>query len=138
MIEFFSETDFELSKKEELSNWISSVITSEGFSLGDVTYVFCDDAYLHQLNVEFLDHDTFTDIISFDYSMGKEVHGEIYISTERVKENAAQFDATFENELHRVMIHGVLHYCGYKDKTAPQIKQMRAKEDTTLARRDFL
>ena len=138
MIEFFSETDFELSKKEELSNWISSVITSEGFSLGDVTYVFCDDAYLHQLNVEFLDHDTFTDIISFDYSMGKEVHGEIYISIERVKENAAQFDATFENELHRVMIHGVLHYCGYKDKTAPQIKQMRAKEDTTLARRDFL
>ncbi len=138
MIEFFSETDFELSKKEELSNWISSVITSEGFSLGDVTYVFCDDAYLHQLNVEFLDHDTFTDIISFDYSMGKEVHGEIYISIERVKENAAQFDTTFENELHRVMIHGVLHYCGYKDKTAPQIKQMRAKEDTTLARRDFL
>ncbi|MCH2489889.1 MAG: rRNA maturation RNase YbeY [Flavobacteriales bacterium] len=138
MIEFFSETDFELSKKEELSNWISSVITSEGFSLGDVTYVFCDDAYLHQLNVEFLDHDTLTDIISFDYSMGKEVHGEIYISIERVKENALQFNTTFETELHRVIIHGVLHYCGYKDKTTPQITQMRAKEDAALARRDFL
>ena len=132
MIEFFYETDFRLSKSENIAKWITEVISNEGFELGEIAYVFCDDAYLHQLNMEFLKHDTFTDIISFDNSVGKEVGGEIYISVERVKENAAVFNASFEEELHRVMIHGILHYCGYKDKSETQAEMMRNKEDEAL------
>ena len=93
---------------------------------------------MHQLNVEFLNHDTLTDIISFDYSVGKQIHGEVYISIERVLENAALFETDFENELHRVIIHGILHYCGYNDKTETESDQMRAKEDEALARRSFV
>lgn len=132
MIEFYYETDFRLSKSENLAKWISGVISHEGFDLGEIAYIFCDDAYLHQLNVEFLKHDTFTDIISFDNSVGNEIGGEIYISVERVRENAAEFGTSFEEELHRVMIHGILHYCGYKDKSSMEAEMMRNKEDEAL------
>lgn len=132
MIEFYSETKFELSDKERISTWLGNVIVEEGKSEGDITYVFCDDAYLHNINLEFLQHDTLTDIISFDYSLGNQVHGEIYISIERVIENASNFDTTFENELHRVMVHGILHYCGYKDKLEVEASLMRDKENRAL------
>jgi rRNA maturation RNase YbeY len=94
--------------------------------------VFCDDAYLHKLNVEFLRHDTLTDIISFDYTVGKIIHGDIFISIPRVTENAKEFDVTFESEINRVIVHGVLHYCGYKDKTEEDVKVMRNKENFYL------
>jgi len=132
MIEFYSETNFELSDQVRISAWLGNVILEEGKSEGDITYVFCDDAYLHNINLEFLQHDTLTDIISFDYSLGNQVHGEIYISIERVIENASNFNTTFENELHRVMVHGILHYCGYKDKLEVEASLMRDKENRAL------
>jgi len=137
MIDFFYQTDFTLQKEQEISSWISEIITSEGFVEGDITYVFCDDDYLYNLNKEFLHHDTLTDIISFDYSLGKQIHGEIYISVERVTDNAKSFNTAFDNELHRVIIHGILHYCGYKDKLDNEASLMRSKEEEALTKRDF-
>jgi probable rRNA maturation factor len=99
--------------------------------------VFCDDDYLHKLNLQFLNHDTLTDIISFDNSLGKQIHGEIYISVERVKENAGTYQVAFLEELHRVIIHGVLHFCGYKDKTKKQQETMSRKENEALDLRTF-
>jgi len=132
MIQFNYETDFSLEDEDRLAAWISSVITSEGFTEEEINYIFCDDEYLFKLNVEFLDHDTLTDIISFDYSIGKIIQGDIFISVERVKENAEDFNVEFLNELHRVMVHGVLHYCGYKDKSETDESLMRSKEDFYL------
>ena len=137
MIEFYSETDFNIEDTKALSHWISKIILHENHELGDLTYVFCDDAYLHKLNVQFLNHDTLTDIISFDNSLGKQIHGEIYISVERVKENAATYQVAFLEELHRVIIHGVLHFCGYKDKTKKQQETMSRKENEALNLRTF-
>ncbi|KJJ38641.1 rRNA maturation RNase YbeY [Aequorivita vladivostokensis] len=132
MIEFNFETDFELKSRMKIQKWISEIIISEGFEEGEVLYIFCDDEYLHKLNVTFLGHDTLTDIISFDYRAGKQINGEIYISVERVAENSKDFKTNFEDELHRVMIHGILHFCGYKDKTALEEGAMRSKEDEAL------
>ncbi len=132
MISFNYENDFELNNEEQFSNWISSVIVSEDKKEGEINYIFCDDEYLLGLNKQYLNHDTLTDIISFDYSVGKELHGDIFISTERVLENAAEFKVTFEEELKRVMVHGVLHYCGYKDKSDEDEKLMRSKEDEKI------
>lgn len=129
MINFNYETDFSLSNEVGLAEWISSVITNEGFKLGEVNYVFCNDNYLHKLNIEFLNHDTLTDIISFDYTMGKIISGDIYISVDRVADNATDFNVDFDTELSRVMVHGILHYCGYMDKTDNDAKLMRSKED---------
>tara|TARA_R110002124_G_C8595550_1_gene483761 strand:+ start:155 stop:565 length:411 start_codon:yes stop_codon:yes gene_type:complete len=133
MISFNYETDFKLENESVLSNWITNVIASEGFKLEEINYVFCDDDYLHKLNVEFLNHDTLTDIISFDYSVGKLIQGDIFISIERVEDNAKDFHVTFNKELQRVIVHGVLHYCGYKDKTDDNAKLMRQKENHYLA-----
>lgn len=132
MIEFNFETDFELKNKSNLQKWISEIIISEGFELGEIVYIFCDDEYLHKLNVEFLGHDTLTDIISFDYRVGKQINGEIYISVERVIDNSKDFDTNFEEELHRVMIHGIFHFCGYKDKSDTDERSMRNKENDSL------
>ena len=137
MIEFYSETDFNIEDTKALSRWIFEIILNENHELGDLTYVFCDDAYLHKLNVQFLNHDTLTDIISFDNSLGKQIHGEIYISVERVKENAGTYQVAFLEELHRVIIHGVLHFCGYKDKTEKQQETMSCKENEALDLRTF-
>lgn len=129
MISFNYETEFELPYEEQVSIWISAVIKNEGFKEGEINYIFCDDDYLLKLNVEFLNHDTLTDIISFDYTMGKEIHGDIYISVQRVKENAKDFEIDFNSELNRVMVHGILHYCGHKDKTKADKTAMRSKEN---------
>ena len=135
MISFNYETDFKLENEIKLSEWISKAINSENCKEGELNYIFCSDDYLHKINVDFLNHDTLTDIISFDYSVGKELHGDIYISVERVEDNAQDFDVSFEDELARVMIHGILHYCGYKDKSDEDAKLMRSKEDHYLSTR---
>jgi len=132
MINFNYETDFNLEDEEEISKWIIEAIANEGFKLEEINYVFCDDEYLHKLNVEFLDHDTLTDVISFDYSVGKIIQGDIFISVERVIDNAKDFKVDFLSELKRVIVHGVLHYCGYKDKTESDAKLMREKEEYYL------
>ena len=132
MIEFNYETDFILDDETSLKNWINAVASEQEFELGEINYIFCDDAYLHKLNVEFLDHDTLTDIISFDNSLGKLLNGDIFISVERVKDNAADYKVSFPDELHRVMIHGVLHYMGYKDKSSDEKKMMRNQENSAL------
>lgn len=132
MINFNYETDFSLNNEEEISIWINETIVSENHILDEINYVFCDDDYLCKLNIEFLNHDTLTDIISFDYSVGKNIQGDIFISVERVVDNAKDFGVSFEEELHRVIIHGVLHYCGYKDKTDDDAKVMREKENHYL------
>lgn len=132
MINFNYEADFKLTSEKDISIWIETTISEEGYKLEEINYVFCDDEYLHKLNVEFLNHDTLTDIISFDYSIGKIIQGDIFISVERVEDNAKDFGALFEDELHRVIIHGVLHYCGYKDKTEDDAKVMREKENHYL------
>lgn len=133
MINFNYETDFKLQSEVQISTWITNTISSEAYKLGDINYVFCDDEYLHKLNVEFLNHDTLTDIISFDYSVGKIIQGDIFISIERVTDNAKDFGVSYEDELKRVIIHGVLHYCGYKDKTDDDAKLMREKENHYLS-----
>ena len=135
MISFNSEVPFEISNADTIASWLSSIISQEDYNEGEVSIVFCDDEFLHKLNVEFLDHDTLTDVISFDYSMGKEIHGEIFISIERVQENAKEFDQSFEAELSRVMAHGILHYCGYKDKSTSEAATMRSKEEFYLQQR---
>ncbi|MDI1254706.1 MAG: rRNA maturation RNase YbeY [Flavobacterium sp.] len=132
MISFNYETDFELSNEEAYANWLSEVILSEEKSEGEINYVFCDDDYLHKINVEYLQHDTLTDIISFDYSVGNELHGDIFVSVERVKDNAADFKVSFDEELKRVLVHGILHYCGYKDKSESDERVMRNKEDEKI------
>ena len=132
MISFHSEVPFEIVDAGAKATWLSAVISSENYNEGEVSIVFCDDHFLHKLNVEFLDHDTLTDVISFDYSIGKEIHGEIFISIERVKENAKEFNQSFEQELSRVMVHGILHYFGYKDKLPSDARVMRAKEEFYL------
>ena len=132
MITFNYETDFKIQDEDKTSQWVIECIENEEFEQGELNYIFCDDEYLHKINVEFLQHDTLTDIISFDYTMGKLVSGDIFISVERVKENASQFKVPFEEELHRVIIHGVLHYMGYKDKTDDEKQIMRDKENTCL------
>ena len=132
MITFNSETSFTLKNQKRLVKWISDVISSEGFQVGEINYIFCNDSYLNKINQEFLNHDTFTDIISFDYTLGKEVGGDIFISIERVLENAEKFNEVFENELYRVMIHGILHFMGYKDKTKKEKTLMRTKEDEKI------
>ncbi len=132
MISFNYETDFELENEEVFENWIIDIVDSEASAVGEINYVFCDDEYLHKINVEYLNHDTLTDIISFDYTVGNLIQGDIFISIERVKDNAADFMVSFEEELKRVMAHGILHYCGYKDKTDDDAKLMRQKEEEKI------
>ena len=126
------DVDFKLAKKPPLSIWIENVVKKEGKTLGAVSYIFCSDDYLHKMNLEFLNHDTLTDIITFPYN-NDPIEGDIFISIDRVKDNAQDFKVSFETELHRVMIHGILHLCGYKDKTTEEAKLMRHKEDESIA-----
>lgn len=132
MISFNYETDFELDNEAHYEDWISRIIESEGFDEGEINYIFCDDEYLHKINVEYLDHDTLTDIISFDYTVGNLIQGDIFVSVERVKDNANDFNVSFEEELKRVLSHGVLHYCGYKDKSPKDEALMRSKEEEKM------
>jgi probable rRNA maturation factor len=133
MITFNYENDFLLDDEIIYQDWISKIITSEGFTEGEVNFIFCNDDYLLNINIEYLNHDTYTDIISFDYTVGKLLQGDVFISTERVLENATTFNVSFEDELKRVLSHGVLHYCGFKDKNEDDAKLMRQKEDDKIA-----
>lgn len=132
MISFNYETDFKLDNESQYEDWISRIIESEGFDEGEINYIFCDDDYLHKINVEYLDHDTLTDIISFDYTVGNVLQGDIFVSIERVRDNANDFNVSFEEELKRVLSHGVLHYCGYKDKLPKDEALMRSKEEEKM------
>ncbi len=132
IINFYSENDFTLEDQEVYSNWIRNVIISENRKVGEISYIFCDDDYLFDLNKEYLKHDTLTDIISFDYCVGKIVQGDIFISIDRVKENSVLFNVSFPDELRRVIIHGILHLCGYKDKTVEESELMRIKEEEKM------
>ena len=117
MINYFSSTDYVVNYKDELTSWLEGAIMKEGRTLGELVYNFCSDETHMKINKEFLNHDTLTDVITFDYSVNNEVSGEVFISTERVRENAKEYQQSFDQEKRRVMIHGVLHLCGYKDKT---------------------
>jgi probable rRNA maturation factor len=132
-IEFHAEGAFILENQAKFSAWFEATAKEEGKHIGSLNYIFCDDEYLIKINVEFLNHDTYTDIITFDYSVGDELIGDLYISTERVSENAKEFKESLEDELNRVLIHGLLHLCGYKDKTEEEAKLMRTKENYYLS-----
>ena len=132
MITFNYETNFKLKNEKSLENWIQKVIADHDCEEGELNYIFCDDTYLHKLNVEFLQHDTLTDIISFDNSIGKLINGDVFISVDRVADNAKDFKVSFREELERVMIHGVLHYLGFKDKTEEDQKEMTLQENNAL------
>ena len=128
---------FILKKKPAIISWLSYSIRNENKVSGDISYIFCSDEYLHKINVKHLNHNTLTDIITFDYCEENIVNGDLYISIERIRENAQLYNNTIENELHRVMIHGIMHLCGYKDKTPEDQNVMSAKEDFYLNLRDF-
>ena len=137
MITFNYETDFELTTKAKIADWVSKSIVNEAFKEGDINYIFCDDDYLLDINVKHLKHNELTDIISFDYSLGKILSGDIFISIDRVRENSLKFKVNFDDELQRVIIHGILHFCGYKDKSKEDKGLMRKKEDYYLSLRTF-
>ena len=132
MILFHSETKYTLPSKRKYKNWLSRLAETEQKKIGEINYIFCDDEYLLKVNQQYLQHDTYTDIISFDYSEGKAVSGDIMISIERVNENAQKYQVSFDDELLRVMAHGILHFCGYKDKTTKESSMMRSKEDAAV------
>jgi len=130
--------DFDLPNQKQIVQWIEATIAAEQCKLAHLNFIFCTDAYLHKINVDYLDHDTLTDVITFPYAAdGEPIEGDIYISIERIKENAAKFEVTFLKELKRVMIHGVLHLCGYGDKSEKEQKIMREKENFYLARNKY-
>lgn len=132
MIDFHFKSDLILENLSDYSDWVSRIIVSEGFSLGQIDYIFCTDDELLQMNMEYLNHDTLTDIITFDYTFDKTISGDIFISSDRVSENASKFGVDFQNELLRVMSHGILHLAGYGDKTKDEKSKMRQKEEEKI------
>ncbi|MDB5089249.1 MAG: rRNA maturation RNase YbeY [Mucilaginibacter sp.] len=139
-IQFFEEDiTYKLKNKTAVRQWITETIQAEGYKLKELTYVFCSDSYLLQMNQQYLDHDTYTDIITFDNSeIANTIIGDIFISIDRIRENALKFSKTEADELHRVIIHGALHLLGYTDKSAPDKKKMTLKEDFYLNKRSFI
>jgi rRNA maturation RNase YbeY len=139
-ISFFEEEiQFKLKNKAQVRQWITETIVAEGYKLKELTYIFCSDAYLLQINQQYLDHDTYTDIVTFDNSEEEgKIVGDIFISIERIRENAKKFKVSETDELHRVIIHGVLHLLGYTDKTASSKEKMTQKEDEYLSKRSFI
>lgn len=134
-IHFFTEDiSFELKGKKSIRQWIEDVVHKEGAKINELNYIFCSDEYLKQVNIEYLDHHYYTDIITFDNADNADtLESDIFISIDRVKENSQEFSRTFKEELHRVIIHGVLHLLGYKDKEEQDVIMMRQKEDDSLA-----
>ena len=132
MIEFHFEIKFTLNNQRELQRWIEEVIISENKILGDLNYIFCSDEYLLERNIKYLNHDNLTDIITFNFCEREIINSDIMISIDRVKENSTIFENTFLDELHRVMIHGVLHLIGYDDQNKKEKQIMRDKEDFYL------
>lgn len=133
-ISFTSEdVSFKLDNQNEVALWIIDIINKEGKIPGEISYIFCSDDFLHNINIKYLNHDTYTDIITFNYCEEKIINSDIFISIDRVKENSKTYKTSFHQELMRVIIHGVLHLLGYNDKTANETKEMRAKEDFYLS-----
>ncbi|MCS3530215.1 rRNA maturation RNase YbeY [Chryseobacterium sp. JUb7] len=132
MIQFFYENLPE-SVNTEYTKWLKDIILSEGKKLGEINYIFCDDEYLLKVNQDYLQHDYYTDIITFDYVKGKTISGEIFVSLQRISDNASTLSKEYEEELRRVLAHGILHLSGYKDKTEEEEQLMRSKEDFYLA-----
>ncbi|SDQ43790.1 rRNA maturation RNase YbeY [Chryseobacterium soldanellicola] len=133
MIQFFYENLPE-SVNTDYTKWLEELIFSEGKRLGEINYIFCDDEYLLKVNQDYLQHDYYTDIITFDYVKGKTISGEIFVSLQRISDNASALSKNYEEELRRVLAHGILHLCGYKDKTEQEELLMRSKEDFYLAK----
>lgn len=138
-IRFFEEDiSYKLKNKLAVRQWIAQTVQAEGYQLKELSYIFCSDSYLLQINRQYLNHDTYTDIITFDNStLVNVVVGDIFISIDRIRENAAKFNTRLADELHRVIIHGVLHLLGYTDKTSADKKKMTIKEDFYLNKRIF-
>ncbi|WP_019670874.1 rRNA maturation RNase YbeY [Eudoraea adriatica] len=132
MISYQYEADFKLGNDDKYTDWINNIVRGEKWGMGDLDYVFCTDDYLYSLNEKYLGHKTYTDIITFDYSEGNTVSGEIYISVDRVKENAMRYNVDFDIELQRVMAHGLLHLMGFNDKTDKEKELMRDKESEKI------
>ena len=135
MIQFFFEDIDKIEIEANLSNSLENIILSEGKKPGEINYIFCDDEYLLQVNREYLKHDFYTDVITFDYVKGKTISGDIFVSLPRIFDNAQTLSKDFESEFFRVLAHGLLHLCGYKDKTEEEIAEMRSKEDYYLNNR---
>lgn len=133
----YHKVKFKLDQVAKIKKWVEAVAKTEKKTVGGINFVFVSDDELLKLNKQYLKHNTYTDIITFDYSEKKAISGDIFISIDRVKDNAKKFKVKFEDELHRVMIHGVLHLCGYKDKSPKDAKEMRKKEDNSLNKRGF-
>ena len=131
------DTSYTLRHKKLVREWIIAVIDTESSKPGEINFIFCSDKYLHKINLTYLKQNTYTDTITFDYSKKGLLSGDVFISIERVKENAKEFNARFTNELHRVMVHGILHLLGYKDKSHVQKAIMREKEDFFLSLLSF-
>lgn len=132
MIQFFFENIESITIGQEINTWLENLILAENKKPGDINYIFCDDDYLLKVNRDFLQHDYYTDVITFDYVKGKTIAGDIFVSLPRISENAATLSKDFDVELYRVLAHGILHLCGYKDKTNEEITEMRRKEDFYL------
>ena len=135
MIQFFFENIDKITIDSTLAVWLEDIILTEGKKPGDINYIFCDDEYLLQVNKENLQHDYYTDIITFDYVKGKTISGDIFVSLPRIFDNAETLSKDFDSEFFRVLAHGILHLCGYKDKTDEEISEMRNKEDYYLNKR---
>ena len=130
---YFEYTDFKLRHKTRIKEWLRLVAESEVFTLGNISVIFCSDNYILDINQKYLQHDYFTDIITFDYSEGGRISGDLFISVDSVRENSVEYGTEFEDELHRVIVHGILHLIGYDDHTEDEIKTMRSKEDYYLS-----
>ena len=135
---YFEDTDFKLKARTKIKMWLKLVAESEVFTLGNVSVIFCSDNYILDINQRFLQHDYFTDIITFDYSEDGKISGDLFISIDSVRENSFEYGTDFEDELHRVIVHGVLHLIGYDDHTDEDIKMMRAKENYYLSLYDLI
>ena len=133
MIQFFFENTDEITLPPNTENWLKELIISEDKKPGEINYIFCDDDHLLQVNKDFLNHDYYTDVITFDYVKGKTISADIFVSLPRILDNSSTLSNAFNSELLRVLAHGVLHLCGYKDKTDEEISEMRQKEDYYLS-----
>ena len=131
-IHYVYNTPFSLDNETKVSKWLSKAVKNEGFSVGEIVYAFFDDNDLKKLNNKHLNRDYFTDVISFNDSVGSVLNGNIAVSIERVKENSGRYKTSFDDELLRVMVHGLLHFMGYKDSSEKETQQMRDKEDDNL------
>ena len=133
MIQFFLENIDQITLPPNTENWLKELIISEDKKPGEINYIFCDDDHLLQVNKDFLNHDYYTDVITFDYVKGKTISADIFVSLPRILDNSSTLSNAFNSELLRVLAHGVLHLCGYKDKTDEEISEMRQKEDYYLS-----